>query len=151
MSRGAALVTTTTRSVRASDAERERAAASLRHHFAAGRLTSTELEERLHRVYSARSRAELRGPLADLPTDRGARAARGLYRWQRRALGAHAGAYVAVNGSLVAVWALTGEGYFWPAWILAPGTLMLGWHAAASRALRRSLRLDRRSDGAPLR
>ena|SRR5215211_4473625 len=28
-------------------------------------------------------------------------------------------AYVVVNAFLVAVWAMTGGGYFWPAWILA--------------------------------
>jgi hypothetical protein len=125
--------------VLASDAERERAVAALRHHYTAGRLTSVELEERLDRVYAARSRAELRLPLADLPSDRGPRAARGFYRWQRAALTYHAGAYVAVNGGLAAIWELTGQGYFWPAWILVPATAALGWHAAASRLLRRSL------------
>ena len=28
-------------------------------------------------------------------------------------------AYVVVNAFLVAVWAMTGGGYFWPAWIIA--------------------------------
>ncbi len=28
-------------------------------------------------------------------------------------------AYVVVNAFLVAVWAMTGAGYFWPAWIIA--------------------------------
>ncbi len=27
-------------------------------------------------------------------------------------------AYLAVNGSLVVVWALSGGGYFWPAWVI---------------------------------
>jgi 2TM domain len=28
-------------------------------------------------------------------------------------------AYVVVNGFLVAIWAMTGGGYFWPAWVIA--------------------------------
>src|SRR6478752_2735154 len=28
-------------------------------------------------------------------------------------------AYVVINGFLVGVWAFTGGGYFWPAWIIA--------------------------------
>lgn len=28
-------------------------------------------------------------------------------------------AYVVINAFLVGVWAMTGRGYFWPAWILA--------------------------------
>jgi hypothetical protein len=62
-----------------------------------------------------------------------------FYRWQRRALNYHAGAYVSLNGGLVAVWAVTGEGEFWPGWVLAPATAMLAWHAIGSRMLRRSV------------
>jgi hypothetical protein len=40
---------------------------------------------------------------------------------KKRDLGAHAVAYVVINTMLVAVWAITGAGYFWPAWV------MLGW------------------------
>lgn len=126
-------------SVRASDAERERAAAALRDHYADGRLTSEELEDRLQHVYTARSRADLARLLADLPSDRRRRALRGFYRWQRAALRVHAAGYVAGNGSLVGIWALTGEGYFWPAWALVPATMLLGWHATSSWLLRRTV------------
>lgn len=35
-------------------------------------------------------------------------------------------AYVVVNAVLIAVWAVTGFGYFWPAWVLAGwGVLLL--------------------------
>ncbi len=134
------------RSIRASDADRDRIAAALRRHYTAGRLTESELEERLARVYAAQFQSQLAPLLRDLPSDRRARAWHGFYRWQREALKYHAAAYVSVNGALVGVWALTGEGAFWPAWVLAPGTVMLAWHAAASRLLRRSLglRSDRR-------
>jgi DNA-binding PadR family transcriptional regulator len=53
--------------VRASDADRERAVASLRDHFAAGRLTRAELDERLTAALSARMAGDLRRLMADLP------------------------------------------------------------------------------------
>lgn len=40
---------------------------------------------------------------------------------KRRDLGAHVVSYVVVNAMLIGIWALTGGGYFWPAWVL------LGW------------------------
>lgn len=132
------------RPIRASDADRERTAALLRRHYAAGRLGEDELEERLARVYGARMRSELQRVVTDLPRDLRGRGWRGFYRFQREALRYHAAAYVGVNGSLAGIWALTGEGLFWPAWVLAPATVMLGWHAVASRMLRRSLQLDER-------
>lgn len=43
-------------------------------------------------------------------------------RLQKRSdLGAHVVAYVLINAMLTGVWAITGAGYFWPAWVL------LGW------------------------
>jgi len=41
----------------------------------------------------------------------------------KRDFGSHVVAYVVVNAFLVAVWAMTGGGYFWPVWVLA------GWGA----------------------
>jgi hypothetical protein len=38
---------------------------------------------------------------------------------KRRGLQGGFVAYVVVNAFLVLVWALTGAGYFWPAWIMA--------------------------------
>ena len=40
---------------------------------------------------------------------------------KKRDLGAHVVVYVVVNTMFVAMWAITGAGYFWPAWV------MLGW------------------------
>lgn len=37
----------------------------------------------------------------------------------KRDLVSHAVAYVVVNSFLVFVWAVTGQGYFWPGWVLA--------------------------------
>jgi DNA-binding PadR family transcriptional regulator len=53
--------------VRASDADRERAVASLRDHFAEGRLTRAELDERLTTALSAQTAGDLRRLMADLP------------------------------------------------------------------------------------
>ena len=51
--------------VRASDAERDQAVALLQCHFADGRLTLAELEERSAAAYTARTRDQLRGLTAD--------------------------------------------------------------------------------------
>jgi hypothetical protein len=53
--------------MRVSDAEREAAAAELREHFASGRLTQDELEERLSAVFAAKTRGDLSGLFTDLP------------------------------------------------------------------------------------
>lgn len=37
----------------------------------------------------------------------------------RRDFGSHVVVFVVVNTFLVAAWAITGSGYFWPAWMLA--------------------------------
>jgi hypothetical protein len=54
-------------SIRASDADRERVAASLRDHYAAGRLTSDEFNERLDKTYAATTLGDLAGLQTDLP------------------------------------------------------------------------------------
>jgi hypothetical protein len=53
--------------IRISDADRERAATRLHQALAEGRITVTELEERLTVVYAAKYEADLLPPLADLP------------------------------------------------------------------------------------
>jgi hypothetical protein len=42
---------------------------------------------------------------------------------RKRKLGGDLIAYVVINGFLIAVWAVTGAGYFWPGWVLG------GWGA----------------------
>jgi hypothetical protein len=54
--------------MRISDAEREAAAAELREHFASGRLDQEELNERLDRVFAAKTRGDLTGLFGDLPS-----------------------------------------------------------------------------------
>jgi hypothetical protein len=53
--------------MRVSDADRERVAERLREHFAAGRLTSEELDERVTAALGAKTAGELQSVLADLP------------------------------------------------------------------------------------
>lgn len=52
--------------LRASDADRERAADTLRHAAGVGRLTVDELDERLTAAYAARTRAELERLVVDV-------------------------------------------------------------------------------------
>jgi hypothetical protein len=99
----------------ASDADRDRVAERLRAASAEGRLTAEELEERLEKAFSARTDAELEPLVDDLPAP-----ARAVVRRRRRD-NEHVRAYVATMALLVAIWALTGAGYFWPIWP------MLGW------------------------
>ncbi|MBV9424597.1 MAG: DUF1707 domain-containing protein, partial [Solirubrobacterales bacterium] len=54
-------------SLRVSDEQRERAAQQIREHFAAGRLTEDELNERVQATVRAQTEEELRAVLADLP------------------------------------------------------------------------------------
>jgi Domain of unknown function (DUF1707) len=53
--------------IRVSDADRERVTARLREHYAEGRLTSDELEERISAALSAKTFGDLRAIMADLP------------------------------------------------------------------------------------
>jgi hypothetical protein len=101
----------------ASDAERERVADALRTHAAAGRLEPAELEERIGQAFAARTRADLAPLVADLPaaTTRAPRPKRTMPPFTP---------VIALAILLVAIWALTGAGYFWPIWPI--GATLLG-------------------------
>jgi hypothetical protein len=53
--------------LRASDADRDRAAALLREHHAEGRLTKEEFEERLDMAFAAKTLGDIDEFMADLP------------------------------------------------------------------------------------
>ena len=53
--------------IRVSDTDRDRVTARLRDHFAEGRLTPGELDERISAALSARTFGDLRRVMADLP------------------------------------------------------------------------------------
>ena len=56
--------------MRVGDAEREAAAAELREHYASGRLTLDELNERVDKVFAAKTRGDLNALMTDLPSRR---------------------------------------------------------------------------------
>ena len=128
--------------IRASDADRDRVAALLREHHAAGRLTAEEFRERMEQALDATTLGELDELLTDLP-------AIDLYQLPdaslRRApphrgqsllpadLGGHGdpvrftpgtvafGAWAVVTSALVAIWAVAlvvGGGTWFPWWAL---------------------------------
>jgi hypothetical protein len=55
--------------IRASDGERDQVVELLQHHFADGRLTQAELEERAGAAFVARTRDQLGALTADLPDE----------------------------------------------------------------------------------
>ena len=110
-------------SLRASDAEREHAAADIREHFAAGRLTADELSERLEAAYGARTVGELVTLREDLPAlppaprDERAELVRRRRHLQRR-LVQQTGASLGVFVLCVAIWTANGaHGSFWPLFV----------------------------------
>ena len=59
----------------------------------------------------------------------------------RRDFSGHLVAYLVVNAFLVAIWAMTGAGYFWPAWVLCSwgiGLVLHAWDAFVRRPITES-------------
>ena len=54
----------------------------------------------------------------------------------------HFAAYVLVNAMLVGIWALSGGGYFWPAWVLLGWGIGLFFHGLAIIIEGRPIRED---------
>ena len=127
--------------IRASDADRDRTTALLREHHAAGRLTAEEFNERMDAALDAKTLGELDDLLTDLPVI-------DLYRLPHESMRRPAGlphqslvprdpsgtspvrfspgtvavgAWAAVTGTLIAIWAVTavvGVGTWIPWWLL---------------------------------
>lgn len=89
----------------AGDADRERAADSLREHFVRGRLTVDELAERTGLALRARSRAEVRRALDGLPQLRAGAVAQTVTR--AAALALFTGIWLLFSFVLFVVFALT--------------------------------------------
>ena len=110
--------------LRVADDEREHVVTQLREHFAAGRLTTSELDDRLSATYAARTEVELNADTADLPVLPGVAVARKRAELATRrstlgrALVQQTGAALAPFFVCTGVWALSGHGDFWPGWIL---------------------------------
>jgi len=114
--------------LRISDADREAAAAELREHYAAGRITDSELSERLDAAYAAKTSSELVAVRADLPDPQAPKTRREL---ARRRFYHDAGAIALIDAACVAVWLATGAGgSFWPIWVILVTAFRLaqdGW------------------------
>lgn len=46
----------------------------------------------------------------------------------RRDFASNVVAYVVINAALIVIWALSGSGYFWPAWIIGVWSVILVLH-----------------------
>jgi Domain of unknown function (DUF1707) len=125
--------------IRASDADRDRAASLLREHHAAGRLTAEEFHERMDAALNATTLGEIDELLADLPVidlyrlpDESMRRAAGLPHTSLvpRDPGAAAdldrippamGALAVITGALIVIWAVLaviGAATWLPWWLL---------------------------------
>jgi Domain of unknown function (DUF1707) len=106
--------------LRVSDEQRDRAAAEVREHYAAGRLDEDELSERLDAIYKARTEDELRELRKDLPVLPAAQRAELAERrsvLQRRLI-QHTGEALVPFLICTVVWVAAGaSGAFWPIWV----------------------------------
>ena len=142
--------------LRASDEQRERAGQELREHFAAGRLTQEELDERVQKVYDARTEQQLGDVLSDLPRlpvsaqQQKAELAARRRQLQRRLI-QETGGGAALFLLCVAIWLVDGaSGQFWPIWVALITLIPLlrnGWrlYGPAPQLDRVERELDRRS------
>jgi Domain of unknown function (DUF1707) len=103
--------------LRASDDEREAVAAALRMHASDGRLDAEELESRLDIALGATLRADLLPLLSDLP-------AAPERRPRPDSEPPWFAPVIPLAILLIAIWALTGAGYFWPMWPIGAVLLM---------------------------
>lgn len=118
--RGAGALVRAKASERVTDHERERVVAQLRLHVGQGRLSLDEFGERIDEALAARTGAELRVALRELPRIRSA----AERRRQRRAV---VTPYLLVSSLLVLIWASSGFGFPWPVFpIVGWGLPVLG-------------------------
>ncbi len=109
--------------LRASDEQRDRAAQDIREHFAAGRLSEDELDERVQAAYSAKTQQELDKLMADLPklpaspAQQKAELVERRRHLQRRLI-QETGGGAALFVVCTVIWISSGaSGQFWPIWV----------------------------------
>jgi hypothetical protein len=126
--------------LRVSDEQRERVAQEIREHFAAGRLSDEELDERVQAAYRARTEDELQAVRSDLPqlpvSPEQRRAQERVQLAERRGelqrhLLQQAGGGLGLFVLCTAIWVASGaQGQFWPVWVLVVPLIVLlrnGW------------------------
>ncbi|MDP9863038.1 MULTISPECIES: DUF1707 SHOCT-like domain-containing protein [Streptosporangium] len=126
--------------MRASDGDRDRVAEVLREHYAQGRLTVEEFDERLEQLYASRTYGELATLTSDLPdVDLGRLPApaprsperRDIGQAQRKGLTAMWATWGTASGINWAIWLILGvtDGfdfpYPWPLWVMGPWGVVL--------------------------
>jgi hypothetical protein len=122
--------------LRVSDQDRERVAKEIREHFAAGRLTDDELDQRVAAVYAARTQSELADLRSDLPQLPATRAEQRAELAERRAhlqrrLVQQSGGALGLFALCTVIWLASGaQGQFWPVWVAVVAVMPLlrnGW------------------------
>jgi hypothetical protein len=134
--------------LRVSDAERQQVVDALQRHTGEGRLSIDEFEDRSTLAFAARTRADLGGVLADLPAlpdvDGPATRWAGAYlvvpgpvptaggspapvRAEPRchAMSGAWRSFAFVSLLMIAIWLMSGLGYFWPVWVIVPWGLSM--------------------------
>lgn len=127
---------------RITDQERARAAADVQAAAGDGLLTLDEADERLAKVWAARTSGELAVVRAELPARwlkerRRHEAALEAASLARKTLPAHIRSWLMLVALFVGIWAVTTgpDGYFWPVWpAMGTGICLVGHIAAARRA-----------------
>jgi hypothetical protein len=129
--------------MRASDGDRDKVASVLREHYAQGRLTGEEFDERLDQLYTSKTHGELARLTSDLPdvdlqglsnalsrpSERGGRPDR--RQASHRGLKARWATWAAASGINWTVWFIIGVSggldfpYPWPLWVMGPWGVML--------------------------
>jgi hypothetical protein len=138
--------------MRASDSDRDRTAALLREHHAAGRLTPEEFSDRLDRAFEAKTAGEIDALLKDLPSidlyrlpdavltrqprqrlpARPTSGRRGSAAWR-----AAWGVWFTVSLVCFVIWGLTSApGYVWPLWVAGPWGAVLAGSWLTARTVR---------------
>lgn len=74
--------------MRVGHAERDATAAELREHYASGRLTLEELNERLDKTFAAKTKGDLNALMTDLPSAKGTGPGTGSGGWGTGSFGA---------------------------------------------------------------
>ncbi len=136
--------------MRASDADRDRAASALREHHAVGRLSAEEFNDRLDTVYTAKTMGDLEHLLSDLPAAdsyqlpvpsgkapppvRSGEHPGGTGRFSPAWRAAWA-SWASISLLCFVIWLLAGaHGYPWPVWVAGPlGAILVGrWLVGAA-------------------